>query len=263
MPAQPKTHESDGTRERQTTIRFSQVDAAGIVFYPRYFEMIFRAFTATAIPAPPFVIRTEFLRPNRLGDRLTLVHVRGRRQESWSIRGSMDEVEYFRVCGEPTDGRVEGGPTAFAFRTSPEAVQDWTADGHGRLLLSRYFEGLSDAIEEWFETRLRTSLRELHVDGAIGIPTVSFRTTCRALPSVGDRVCMAIRPHRIGRRSLQLSSWLERDDDWLICSEQVIVFVQMQADGFRSRPVPENIRRRLEAELECGANPEEDDRVAT
>ena len=67
-------------------VRFAHVDAAGIVFYPRYFEMLnaavedyFAAVVGTDFRAmhldrglgiPTVKIECEFLRPSRLGDML-------------------------------------------------------------------------------------------------------------------------------------------------------------------------------------------------
>lgn len=71
----------------QITVRFNHVDAAGIVFYPRYYEMLnevverwleerlgtsFRDLhLAQKIGLPARSIAVEFLKASRLGDRLT------------------------------------------------------------------------------------------------------------------------------------------------------------------------------------------------
>jgi 4-hydroxybenzoyl-CoA thioesterase len=72
--------------ETDITVRFAHVDAAGIVFYPRYFEMLnqvveewfeaslgtsFRDLHVVGTDGVPMVhVETDFLRPSRLGDRL-------------------------------------------------------------------------------------------------------------------------------------------------------------------------------------------------
>ena len=71
----------------EITVRFGQVDAAGIVFYPRYLEMVnetverwfeeclgvsFRELHMTRRHGTPTKhIAVDFLKPSRLGDRLT------------------------------------------------------------------------------------------------------------------------------------------------------------------------------------------------
>lgn len=73
---------------RRETVRFGQVDAAGLIFYPRYFEMIsntMEAWFAEALETPfaalhldeacgtPAVeVRATFLKASRLGDVLDL-----------------------------------------------------------------------------------------------------------------------------------------------------------------------------------------------
>lgn len=73
----------------QALVRFAHVDAAGIVFYPRYFEMVNAAledFFAQAVGVdfqalhigrglgvPTVKLESEFLAPSRLGDRLDIV----------------------------------------------------------------------------------------------------------------------------------------------------------------------------------------------
>jgi 4-hydroxybenzoyl-CoA thioesterase len=72
--------------ETEIPVRFAHVDAAGIVFYPRYFEMLnqvveewferelgtsFRDLHVDGSNGVPAVrVETDFLRPSRLGDRL-------------------------------------------------------------------------------------------------------------------------------------------------------------------------------------------------
>lgn len=69
------------------TIRFQHCDPAGIVFYPRYYEMLNavvedwfdealglsfrRMHLEQGVGVPAVTIETRFLRPSRLGDRVT------------------------------------------------------------------------------------------------------------------------------------------------------------------------------------------------
>ena len=58
--------------ERTVTIRFSHIDGAGIVFYPRYFEMLSELFADLPFAMAPFAMQTDFLKPNYLGDQLSV-----------------------------------------------------------------------------------------------------------------------------------------------------------------------------------------------
>lgn len=71
---------------REITVRMQHVDAAGIVFYPRYFEMVVEVIehwfadalgfdfhglhTGRGMAVPTVHIDVAFRRPSRLGDRL-------------------------------------------------------------------------------------------------------------------------------------------------------------------------------------------------
>jgi 4-hydroxybenzoyl-CoA thioesterase len=97
-------------------VRFAHVDAAGIVFYPRYFEMVnqvvedwFEAELGTSFRdlhidgtngVPAVRIETDFLRPSRLGDRLRFaldVVALGRSRIDLRIVASLDGEERVRV----------------------------------------------------------------------------------------------------------------------------------------------------------------------
>ena len=72
--------------DREITVRMQHVDAAGIVFYPRYFEMVVQLIEdwfadglgldfhtlhgARGIGVPTVHVDVAFRRPSRLGDRL-------------------------------------------------------------------------------------------------------------------------------------------------------------------------------------------------
>ena len=57
----------DDWRQRHV-IRFSHIDGAGIVFYPRYFEMLADSFPSRFAVVDPVRISTEFRHPARLGE---------------------------------------------------------------------------------------------------------------------------------------------------------------------------------------------------
>ena len=209
------------------TIRFPQVDAAGIVFYPRYFEMIARCFPWLPLDAPPYVVDTQFLKPNRLGDQLNLEVEAAANSRCWSVDGMMMGETHFTMRSMPIDDLGEAGMPRYSFETASVPVGDCSVGKDGKLLLSRSFELVNVAIEEWFEDSLGLPFHELHVGRKTGIPTARFSTSVRCLPTAGSTVTVGIRPTKIGNRSMQFTSWIASDDDWLIRNDQVVVFVRM------------------------------------
>ena len=233
--------------ERSTTVRFAHVDAAGIVFYPRYIELLMRLFPDSPLASPPYSMQLEFRRPNHLGDRLDVV-LEGD-DESWRFSGALNGVEHFSLRSIAVDSEplpVDAHrPGDAAFRTDVETIGEWSVTSDGHLHLSRYFELVSNAVEEWFESVLEEPFSDLHIGKRIGIPTVRFRTRCRELPRVTDSVEMWLRPTKTGAKSMVLTSWLVRGGECIVETEQVIVFVRMRADGFDSIDIPDDIRARV------------------
>ena len=238
------------------TIRFPQIDAAGIVFYPRYIEMALKHFPDCPLSATPVAVRTEFLRPNRLGDVLEVEYLNGG-ESDWSLSGRMDG----QVCFRMTPGDVAGPPAEdahcpgrHAFHTREETLGDWALDRHGRMHLSRYFEFLNMAIEEWFEHTLGLPFHDMHVGRRLGIPTVQFDTNVGELPSGGAAVSTWIRPEKLGERALTFTSWFVADGKCLIENRQVVVFVEMQEGGYESTRIPSYVADALAAQLDTGGN---------
>ena len=237
--------------ECEFTIRFPQVDPAGIVFYPRYFEMVYRSFPKLPFAAPPLAIRTRFLRPNRLGDHLDLRLEDG---DDWTVTGSKDGAEHFSMRAlalAPPEPRAHDAAVD-AFSTLPASVSDWMADRSGHMSLSRYFECLNIAIEEWFESTLGLPFHALHVGRDIGIPTVQFDTNVRCLPSFGDTFSIRLRPVKLGSRAMTFRSWLVCGDECHVENEQVVVFVRMLPDGYESITIPDDVSDKFRQQLQEG-----------
>lgn len=270
---------SDQPMERTVTIRFSHIDGAGIVFYPRYFELLSELFAELPFAKTPFAMQTDFLRANYLGDEIQITfdgsHSRlvapGRpvlrdisaslhtkplpqktlpQEESWSFTGSMNGTGHFSIRSLPPKER-ELDPSAHrpdrpAFQSDEIEIAPWATDCTGRLQVSRFFELVNVAVEQWFPRTLGMSFHELHTVRGSGIPTVTMRTHCRELPRAGDSVTMWIRPTKIGSKSLTYTTWLVREETCLLLNEQTIVFVKLIGRDFQTMPIPDGIRAALE-----------------
>jgi 4-hydroxybenzoyl-CoA thioesterase len=226
---------------RILSIRFPQCDPAGIVFYPRYFEMVLQRFPDAPLATTPLAVKTRFLRPNRLGDTLELEFQDG---EDWSVTGRMDGHDCFSMTPLDNNRALEGDAHLI-----PGA---WSLGSDGRIHLSRYFEFLNMAIEEWFEDTLGVPFHELHVGRRIGIPTVQFDTRIHELPGNESTISTWIRPVKVGGRSMTFTSWLVADGQCVIENRQVIVFVEMQEGGYESMPIPIYIADAFKSRLGAG-----------
>ena len=235
--------------ERSLTIRFSHIDGAGIVFYPRYFEMLSELFADVPFAKAPFAVRTDFLKPNYLGDRLDISFEKSAPDGDWAFTGSIGTTEHFSIASLPIAAsgleRAAHRPDQPAFQSDVMPVRQWATDCSGYLQISRYFESLNAAVEQWFPRALDTSFHGFHNDGN-GMPTVVMNTRCRELPAAGESVSVWIRPTDIGNKSLTYTSWMVRDDECLLETEQVIVFVKIDGRAFHTMPIPGKLRERLQ-----------------
>lgn len=230
------------------TIRFPQIDAAGIMFYPRCFELLARHFQGSPLDTTPISVRTTFAHPLRLGDRITLrLDEQG---DYWSYSASLDGLECFRVESLEEFPELE---SSGGFVTQMGGVGNWACGPAGRMALSRSFEYVNVAVEEFFEHVLESAFADLHVGRRIGIPTVEFLTRVHELPRPGDAVSMATDAVAIGTKSLTLTHALRRGTDCLVENRQVLVFVEMQRDGFRSVRIPDDVRDALEEKRNVAA----------
>ncbi len=236
--------------ERTVTIRFSHIDGAGIVFYPRYFEMLSEFFTDLPFANAPFAIQTDFLKPNYLGDQLDIAHESNSSSGDWAFIGSMGDTKHFSIASllqekSELDASAHR-PDQPAFQSDAILIAPWTTDCTGYLQVSRFYELINVAVEQWFPRTLAMSFHELHTLRCGGIPTVVMRTRCRELPRAGDSVTIWIRPTRIGGKSLEYTSWLVRGDECLLENEQTIVFIKLNGRDFQTIPIPDGMRERLQ-----------------
>jgi 4-hydroxybenzoyl-CoA thioesterase len=164
----------------------------------------------------------------------------------------MNNERHFSIQAFDTDGELAPDahlPEMPAFKTRSRTVGAWTCGVDGRMSLSRYFESLNMAIEEWFEDTLDLPFHELHVGRRVGIPTVQFNTRVAALPEAGANASIWIRPVKVGGRAMTFCSWLVSEGRCLVENEQVVVFVRMLDEGYETMPIPDTIRESFESRL--------------
>ena len=234
---------------RDFRVRFSQVDAARVIYYPRYLEIIADTFPEAAMDKAPFDLAIRFLQSNRLGDIIRMHLQNG--PDGWSVSGKM-RGEHFSVAltrrPEEESARPWNSELA-SFETENFILRDWMCGPAGSLHLSRYYELISDAIERWFESSLGMTFSELHGIRELGIPTVQMDTCCHSLPKNGEIVAMGLRPLSVGASAVQLTSWLTSAGNILLETRQVIVFVELDDKKIRTVRIPDELRERMREQL--------------
>lgn len=225
------------------TIRFSHVDAAGIVFYPRYFEMLVRSFPQLAAAREQFRVDTEFMRPNKLGDRMGLTA----RQTSSGLAMSGGQHGEVYFCVELSDLACVAlkPPRTPAFTAPRFSIHAMECGPDARWHLPRYFEAINRMVEQWFAA-MQWPFSHLHSSRREGVPTVRLETRCLRLPSEGNELHFELAPLRISNRSIEFESSLYKGGECLIQTRQILVYVEHFQGGIRSRELPEPLRRALE-----------------
>ena len=234
---------------RSFRVRFAQVDGAHVIYYPRYLEMIADTFPEAALNRVPYDLSIRFLGSNRLGDNIRMIFEPN--ETGWSVSGSMKRESFSVVLTEKSADRpMEPYQSELAsFETEQFTIRDWMCGPGGKLHLSRYYELISHAVEQWFEASLGMSFQELNVAENLGIPTVQLETKCTAFPRSGDPVSVALRPISVGESAAQLMTWLTGSGGVLLETRQVIVFADLSDRKIQSVRIPETLKCNMRSQL--------------
>ncbi len=227
-------------------IRFSQIDGAGIVYYPRYFEMLADSFPEIFALHNPALLETSFHHPARLGERLQLEAEHGPQPGELTVTGRSAGELCFRSRRAGLETMLQP-----AWKTSTEnfvrqaEIHSWMTGADGRMHLGRSYELTAVLMEEWFADCLDSPFATLQSkDGAL-VPTVELQTQVRELPANGDTVHLSLVVLHVGRSSLGLGMAVARDGRLLLQTRQTIVFVTHQNGQLRSVPIPAHLLPRL------------------
>lgn len=259
MNLQPVGRKKDGDDEQGAwrnshIIRFSQIDGAGIVYYPRYFEILADSFPQQFGATHPAQFETSFHHPARLGEQLKL-----------EVKSDTDPNEFIvagrsggELCFELQKTRLDSAVSA-AWSTSANTfireaeIRDWMTGANGRMHLGRCYELTAVLMEEWFSVSLQCPFATLQSsDGAL-VPTVKLQTQVQELPSPGDTVQVSLVVLHVGRSSLGLGMTVSRSEQLLVQTRQTIVFVTNQNDQLSSKHIPAHLLATLDSQLVVAA----------
>jgi acyl-CoA thioesterase FadM len=70
------------------------------------------------------------------------------------------------------------------------------------------------------------------------------------LPSGGESVSTWIRPEKLSERAMTFTSWFVANDRCVVENRQVVVFVEMQDEGYASIRIPGNIADAFAAQID-------------
>lgn len=260
--------DNHGVWRNSHIIRFSQIDGAGIVYYPRYFEMLADSFPQQFTVQRPTQFDISFHHPVRLGERLLLEPKSGEVPRGTSV----SENEFAVVDRElSVDGKSAGelcfklhkthlnSTTSADWSTDPHSfvrqveIRDWMTGANGRMHLSRCYELTAVLMEEWFTESLKCPFATMQSsDGAL-VPTVKLQTEVQELPCQGDILQLSLVVLHIGRSSLGLGMTVSRNGQLLVKIRQTVVFVSYRNDQLSSEQIPSHLLPSLNNQLVVAA----------
>jgi len=122
-------------------------------------------------------------------------------------------------------------------------------DPAGIVFYPRYFEMVNSVVENFFADVVGYSFARMHTgDVHAGVPTVSIRCDFKAPSRLGDKVPFTLTVTSVGRSSLGMRIVAAVGGETRLETENTLVWIE----GGRAAPWPDEIRARLEAELQKG-----------
>lgn len=122
-------------------------------------------------------------------------------------------------------------------------------DPAGIVFYPRYFEMINSVVENFFEEYVGYSFARMHTGGNHnGVPTVSISCNFMAPSRLGDKVPFTLVVTGVGRSSLKVRITAAVGDEVRLISENTLVWI----DDGKAAAWPENIRSKLQAQLEMG-----------
>ena len=118
-------------------------------------------------------------------------------------------------------------------------------DPAGYVFFPRYFEMLQAVIEDWFTHALQQRYADLINRRRLGTPTASTQCTFLKPSRLGDEIAIAVKLENIGNSSFRLRFIGTVEDNLRL--EAVSTLVMISLDDGAPRPIPADLRARMEA----------------
>lgn len=130
-------------------------------------------------------------------------------------------------------------------------------DQAGIVYYPRFFNYYHLAMEDFFEKAVGVPYPEVIKTWKVGFPTVAVEADFSEPLQYGDVISILMTIPKVGRSSVRWRYRVRRQDG-KVCSEATLTTVCVDMDTFRSRQIPEDIRRVL---LRHGDDSEPEERM--
>lgn len=129
----------------------------------------------------------------------------------------------------------------------PLTVRFGDVDSAGIVYYPRYAHYFHVAMEEYFHRHVGVDYPRLIAEHRLGLPTVRLETDFRRPLRYGDRIEVEVAVERVGRTSVVWIFRVFRDGATEPTAEARVVTVHADMDSLEKRPLPDWLRRKLEA----------------
>ena len=141
---------------------------------------------------------------------------------------------------------------AFTFE---KKVRFGEIDQAGIVYYPQVFNYYHLAMEDFFERAVGVPYPEVIKAWKVGFPTVHVEADFTQPLQYGDEISITLTVSKLGRSSVRMH-YVVRRQDGRICAEAQLTTVCVDMDTFRSRHIPEAIRKVLQQHLD-GGEPEQ------
>lgn len=119
------------------------------------------------------------------------------------------------------------------------------SDPAGIVYFPNYFDMMNGLVEDWFYRRLKLDYADLLLTHRRGLPTVHAECDFVGPSRMGEMLTLGLTVERIGTSSITLQIVGYRKDETRLRATLVLVSTSLETN--RAIPIPEDLRRALEA----------------
>lgn len=120
-------------------------------------------------------------------------------------------------------------------------------DPAGIVYYPRYFEMISETVEDFYREALDRPLGAMHIKGRLGIPTVQIETTFHAPSFCDDVLIFSLGIRRLGNSSATFEITARKGEELRLSCELAVV--QVEIETMKTIPFDDDIRAKLAAYL--------------
>ena len=116
-------------------------------------------------------------------------------------------------------------------------------DPGGWVFYPRYFEMISNLVEDWFSEGLEVDVPSLRERDRLLTPSVHFNVDFVEASRYGERLSYRLWVTKVGRTSCELHIQASLHGQLRLKAKQILVMIS--ADSLRATPIPDELARRM------------------